>query len=52
MVTALLSLYFADCTVRIFELCDSLILSLDQPSLPAFISRLAPLAVVRYDLHE
>ena len=52
MVTALLSLYFANCTVRILELGDPLILSLDLPSLPGFISRLAPLAVVRYDLHE
>ena len=34
VVTALLSLYFANCTVRILELCDSLILSLDLPSLP------------------
>jgi hypothetical protein len=40
MVTALLSLYFANCTVRILELCDSLIISLDLPQLPAFIPAL------------
>jgi hypothetical protein len=52
MVTGSLSRHFANCTVRILEVCDSLVLSLYQSSLPGFVSRIAPLAVVRKDLHE
>jgi hypothetical protein len=41
-VTAPLSLHLANWTVRITELCVSLILSLDQTQSPGFISQLAP----------